>query len=159
VSLDWYDIRMHNTIQTTGGQAQVDNCQLYHIAAACALITFKPNGDLAVVNTIPYNVGQVFQEGYDFESSYSFGSQDLWDLLPDATINISAKVNYVDVYNTIGGSGAILKNLGVGSNAKWRAVINTNYSWSKYAIHLTWRYAGATVYSNSYITGLNITNN
>ena len=167
-SLDYYRIHLHNGIQTTTAQQQVDNCQLYNIAASCALIVTNPTtGLLTSVTVSPINVANTQMDGIDTELSYSFPGNMIWDRL-DGNFRLRAVSTYVNAITSTSAAGVTtnqvmqVTNSGAGvtgSIPKWAGIINASYSTEKWNFQLDYRYTGALRFNNAYVQGVNIDTN
>jgi outer membrane receptor protein involved in Fe transport len=167
-SVDYYSIHLHNGIQTTTAQQQVDNCQLYNIAASCALIVTNPTSGLLVSVTVsPINVANTQMDGFDSELSYTFPGDMIWDRL-DGNFRVRAVGTYVNAITSTSTTGVVsnqvmqITNSGAGvtgSTPKWIWVVNTSYSTDKWNFQLDYRYSGALRFNNTYVEGVDINTN
>jgi iron complex outermembrane receptor protein len=69
ISLDWWRIKMEDTITVTTGQAIVDGCVREGRQDFCALYTRNPGGSLNLTSG-PVNFGDLKVEGYDMTVGY-----------------------------------------------------------------------------------------
>lgn len=166
-SLDYYSIHLHNGIQTTTAQQQVDNCQLYHIAAACALITQNAAGLITNVFVTSYNVANTQMDGFDTELTYGFAGGDIWDGL-NGNFRLRAVGTYVNAITSTNTNGVVsnqvMQTLSTGAGVtssipKWLWVASINYSTEKWNFLLDFRYVGALRFSNTFREGVEIDNN
>lgn len=85
VSLDWYNIRLKDTITAFSGQNILDRCYRLGQANACSLITRNPNGTINDLLSSSLNIGSTEVEGYDLTVGYklpetAFGKFSMvWD--------------------------------------------------------------------------------
>lgn len=71
LSLDWYDIRIADSIGQVGTQAVLDRCFLEKAQEFCALVTTSPpGGDITLVGDVYVNVAQAKVSGIDLEVDY-----------------------------------------------------------------------------------------
>ena len=165
-SSDYYTIHLHDGIQTTTAQQQVDNCQLYHIASACALITTNAAGLITNIFVTSYNVANTQYDGVNSELSYNFPGNMIWDRL-DGNFRVRALGTYVDAILTPARLALCATRLcklctGAGVTAgipKWTWVVNTSYATDKWNFEVDYRYTGALRVSNTYVQGVDIDNN
>jgi len=69
VSLDWWQIKMENTITVTTGQAILDGCIIDGRQELCQLFTRNPGGSLNLLSG-PVNQGDLKMEGFDMTLGY-----------------------------------------------------------------------------------------
>lgn len=70
LSIDYYDIKIHNAISTLGAPTLAQGCfagnQLF-----CQSITFNPDRSIAFITNTRLNLAQAATRGFDFELNYS----------------------------------------------------------------------------------------
>ena len=166
-SLDYYTIHLHDGIQATTAQQQVDNCQLYHIASACALITTNATGLITNIFVTSYNVANTQYDGLDTELSYNFPGNMIWDRL-DGDFRLRTVGTYMNAITSTSTTGVVTNQVmqtfsnGVGVTSgipKWTWVINTSYATDKWNFEVDYRYTGALRVNNIYVQGVDIDNN
>ena len=85
VSLDWWNIKLENTITTFSGQFIVNDCIRNNNAQACSLYTRNSTGAIVDLLSAGLNLGSTNAEGYDLTLNYrlpdtAFGSFSFsWD--------------------------------------------------------------------------------
>jgi iron complex outermembrane recepter protein len=152
-SIDYYVIHIHNGIQTTTDQQQVDNCYLYHVTSACSLITTNASGNITSIYVEPYNVGLEQQNGIDFEIDYSLPGSSIWDYF-DGNFGFRTIATYTGQI-TSELDGVTTQADGQAANLpKWAVVANANYTTDKWMFELDYRYTGAVVFNNTYVQGV-----
>jgi outer membrane receptor protein involved in Fe transport len=80
LSLDWYRIKLRDTIANLNGQRVVDLCFSYRLM--CDRITFASPTNIIRVDAGQANVGKIDIRGVDFEASYRLALTDLSARLP-----------------------------------------------------------------------------
>ncbi|GAE62601.1 TonB-dependent receptor, partial [Xanthomonas arboricola pv. pruni MAFF 301427] len=85
ISLDWWNIKIEDAIDTQTVQETLDSCYLAGIANACSLIQREPTGEVSNLLAVPNNIARIEAEGYDLTVGYrlpdtAWGSFSLvWD--------------------------------------------------------------------------------
>ncbi len=150
-SIDYYDIKIQNTITSLSSNTIVNNCGLTGLASLCALIHRGAGTGSLWFNNTNYvdadevNIGTVQTKGVDVEGHY------LWDIgaMGKLTLNLagvytnsfdtqplptSASYDCVGYYGTTCGDPI----------PKWRHVLGTTWAtpWWGLDMTLRWRYIG-----------------
>ena len=131
VTLDWYDIRISNSISAITSDDVLDDCYLRGIGSACAAFQRDANGQVInLVHTLT-NRGRTETEGYDFGFTYR---------LPKFTIGsftLRTDTNYVSKFNTeLGGDNPTIYS--VGQYSTWRVRSNVSLDWDYKNFGATW---------------------
>lgn len=126
MSLDWWNIRIDNTIVADSPTAQLDDCYVRGIASRCQgpnTFTRDPvTGEITSLSFGGRNAGFVETEGFDFDFNYrldtEFGRFDL------AWLNTYVSKNEIKVDNL---EGVPSQQNGFGGNFRLRS--NVNLTW------------------------------
>lgn len=153
VSVDYYDIKLKQTIATLSSNTVLADCGVANLAGSCALIHRDPvtgslwtsNNDF--VNTNFLNIGALTVKGIDLSSHYQLeigsagklafnlsGSYiQKWLTQPDPTAS---------AYDCTGYMGSTCN----APTPKWRHVLNSVWAapWAGLSVNLRWRYIGGT---------------
>jgi iron complex outermembrane receptor protein len=135
LSLDWYDIKIRNTIVTLDADTILDQCYRQDLGNFCGLVSRAPNGSITGLNEVGLNIGSVETSGYDFTASYR---------LPQTAIGnfrFSLDANYVDKYDQVTLNGQKPSHL-VGTyegTPVWRTRANFQVDWSRGPWSAFWR--------------------
>jgi iron complex outermembrane recepter protein len=149
-SVDYYDIRIKDVIETLGGNTIINGCvfndqfcNLVHRDPANGSLWLSPLG--FVVDT-EVNEGELAERGYDVKGSYRQQLAGLGSLLfgLEGTALRSLATTPVPgegAYDCAGYYGDVCG----GSDPKWRSVLNITWStpWDALDITLRWRYFGS----------------
>ena len=165
VSLDYYDIRIKDAIQSVAGVTLVNQCFTGN-TVLCSQITRSATGTLIngltpITNIVvqPVNIAQQIARGLDFEASYRRsvyrGNLTLRVLatrfLKNYTDNgINAPTDTVGQNGTIGANAAATGS-GVSSLPKWRYLASIAYDRGPLALSLTARGFSAGAIQTAYI--------
>jgi len=155
VSIDWYDIKLHEAIGDPGEQAVVDDCYLRSDDAACAHIVRDPaNGTVFHVTDLIQNArGGIETEGFDLTLNWR---QDT----PIGRLSAHWLTNYVDYFgevgqpdanaaladgslaqgNTVGLNSPSATNLGFGVIWRWRSQLQLAWQNGPWSAAITGRY-------------------
>jgi iron complex outermembrane receptor protein len=147
-SIDYYNINMGNALTTFSAQNVVDNCAAGS-ALFCAGITRNAANAITVVQSSQFNAQTLKVSGVDFEASYAFSLQDVWDEL-DGSLAIGGLASYAEHITTTA-NNITQENAGflTGGNSlpNWRTVTSLVYNNGPLTVRLLWDYTGAGRYS------------
>ena len=156
LSVDYFDIRLEDQIQSLNGSLTISLCATTGLAEYCDAIVRSSTGALhrpnsAYVETPNINTGEIHLRGLDLIAAYAL------DLGP-GRLSASFNGSYVleKEYDPKPGFdfGQVYDCAGVISpdcqTQKWRHIANTRYSFSRYTVGLRWRYMGELSYESPY---------
>jgi len=149
-SVDYFDIKIKNVIETIGGNAIINGCVFS--GQFCNLVHRNNNGSLwanlsgYVIDTL-INEGELATRGFDFKGSYR-------QQLPQGfgSLMFHLEGTYLESLATtpVAGQGSYdcvgyFGDLCGGGNPKWRSVFNMTWStpWDALDLTLRWRYSGS----------------
>jgi iron complex outermembrane receptor protein len=157
VTIDYFDIRIDNTISIFGATTTLAACYANNDPAACGRINRNPNGQLWVgeghVEDLNINIGSLYTRGYDLNASYTglemgrFGSLafnltgtllDELTTIPAPGIDLHPDPDiFLDEYDCVG----FYSNVCLTPNPEWRHRLRTSWQtpWDL-DLSLTWRY-------------------
>ena len=150
ISVDYFDIKIKDVIETIGGNAIINGCVFS--GQFCNLVNRGPGGSLwlsplGYVKDTLINAGELVTRGFDLKGSYrqqlpqGFGS--LLFGLEGTKLNTLATTPVAGQgsYDCAGYFGALCG----GSDPKWRSVLNMTWStpWDALDLTLRWRYFGS----------------
>ncbi len=153
VSLDYYDIKLAETITSIGAQTVLDQCGLTGDPTLCSLVRRNPvSGDLfrgndpatsgQVIN-LTNNFGEINFRGLDLSAFYQwdmfggrFSTSFNGNYLLEQTIAPLAGVNDAATYDCAGTINVQCLS------PKWRHIANLRYSRDWFTANLRWRYFG-----------------
>jgi len=134
MSLDWWNIKITNTIVTDSPDDQLNDCYVLGIAERCNSFTRDPNRHNVINLTYaPRNAGYQETEGFDFDVAYRFET-DSW-----GTFNANLQNSYVtkNVLKTTNAQQVPVSILnGFGSNFRLRS--NLVLGWERGDWGVTW---------------------
>ena len=152
ITVDYYDIKIDNTISTFGSENSLNACYVNNDPAACARINRNPNGQLWVGNghieDLNINIGSVETKGWDLNATYSgvemgrFGSLNfnLTGTLVEELI--TAPGPGIDPFDCVGFYSSVCSTNSVGvPTPEWRHRFRTSWvtPWDL-DLSLTWRH-------------------
>jgi outer membrane receptor protein involved in Fe transport len=158
-TVDWYDIKIDEAIQTYGADAILTNCINNSTATAaapsCSLIHRNPAGSLWLTSTgfvtdLSHNVGGVETSGIDVSGTYSYRFGSLGTLSANF-IGTRLKKYIVDdglndAYDCAGYYGATCGN----PIPKWRHKLRATMQFSNgIGLSLQWRYVGKVAHEGN----------
>ncbi|MFV3131919.1 TonB-dependent receptor plug domain-containing protein [Niveispirillum sp. KHB5.9] len=118
VSVDYYDIKVNNAIDTVTGANILTACATQDLL--CNLITFsgayKASPAVSILSTYQ-NVAKVLASGYEITSDYTI--EDVYG----GNVGVQVNANYITKLRSIGGTGLVTRMNGVTGNAGSTAAI------------------------------------
>jgi outer membrane receptor protein involved in Fe transport len=158
-TVDWYDIKIDEAIQTYGADAILTNCinnsTATVVAPSCALINRNPAGSLwltptGFVTDLAHNVGGVQTSGLDFNGSYSYRFGSLGTL--SASFIGTRLIKYIvddglnQSYDCAGFYGPTCGN----PIPKWRSKARATMQFSNgIGVSLQWRMVGKVAHEGN----------
>ena len=143
VSLDWWNIRIENTIVADDPSTMLDDCYIRGITSRCEgpnTFTRDPvTGNITSLSFGGRNAGFVETEGFDFDLTYSLPTD--WGKFSLAWLNTYVSKNELKADNL---DGVPSQQNGFGGNFRLRS--NANLSWEKGPFGASWsmRYYSGT---------------
>lgn len=155
LQLDYYNIKIEDTIQTVGGSTILNQCLVNDVL--CNYIHRDSLGSLWILPTgyitdNLVNIGSLLERGVDVDLSYAF---DLGSLGKIHAALVGTYIDQYDVtpiaaspgsaYNCVGLYGATCSSFVTGAGIpvfRWRNTLRTTWStpWSGLDLSLAWRY-------------------
>ncbi len=161
VSLDYYDIKLTDTITTIGADTILRSCGLTGNATLCSFVHRNPlggdlfRGQVGFVQNLGSNFGNYHFRGLDLGASYgwdmfggrfSSGLQGTYVLKQEIT-----PLPGVDETASYRCEGNL--SPACGSSPKWRHIANVRYARDIWSVNLRWRYFGKVDYQNTKFDG------
>lgn len=145
LSVDYYDIKIKDAIDTIAAQTAVDQCFI-GVASACALFTRDAGGNITRFSALPINLASAKTRGVDVELGYSAPS-GLLGL--DGNFSLRAIASYLAKQETTAPGGLPVDRAGeagVNPYPHWRGVGQINYQGKSIGSFLQVRYVGGGAY-------------
>jgi outer membrane receptor protein involved in Fe transport len=151
LSVDYYDIKVRNVINSLGPQQEVDLCYAGY-QNVCPAVSINGPAGTNYVLAQSFNFASLHTKGVDVETAYrtnlrDYGLPGAFTLRGMATRTIHA-VSDPGVPGTTPSEGA--GNM-TGSTPKWKALVTESWDDGKLGVSLTERWVSAGVFSNEYI--------
>ena len=160
VALDYYDIKIEDTISTIGAQTVLNFCGLTGDPTLCALVNRSSAGDLfrgsdpatsGYVTNLTNNFGEVNFRGIDLSAFYAMNmlggrlsTSFQGNYLLEQEIAPLAGVNEDATYDCSG-------KLNVSCQSpEWRHIANARFSKDWFSVNLRWRYFGELDYVDQF---------
>ena len=160
VAVDYYDIKIKDTISTVGAQTILNFCGLSGDPTLCALVKRSASGDLfrgsdpatsGYVTNLTNNFGQVRFRGIDLSAFYAMdmlggrlSTSFQGNRLLEQQIAPLAGVNEKATYDCIGTINIACQS------PKWRHIANARFSRDWFSVNLRWRYFGQMNYVDQF---------
>jgi outer membrane receptor protein involved in Fe transport len=151
LSVDYYDIKVRNVINSLGPQQEVDLCYAGY-QNVCAAVSINGPAGTNYVLAQSFNFASLHTRGVDVETAYrtnlrDYGLPGAFTLRGMATRTIHS-VSDPGVPGTTPSEGA--GNM-TGSTPKWKALVTESWDDGKLGVSLTERWVSAGVFSNEFI--------
>jgi len=164
LTVDYYTILIRSEIGSYTPSSLLNDCYggvpyVLSQAAACALITRQPSGNLGFVKAIDGNIADENTSGIDFTASYDFDAKQV-GIPTEGHFQVKGSANYL-LADDITGQGASFDNCnfilgcvqqagsysntssGVnGGEPRWKALVEIDYSQDNWSVDWTSRYYG-----------------
>lgn len=156
MSLDWWKIRIENTIVSDSPDAILNDCYVQGIASRCnaALFTRAADGTPRVTFG-NRNAGYTLVEGFDFDISYRWS----WAAVGDFRVTSNSTYTTKSISISTNDPRYPISSVGVGSNFRIRS--NFNLSWERGIWGASWmsRYYSSMAENCTYfVPGMNTPN-
>ena len=151
LSVDYYDIKVKNVINSLGPQQEVDLCYAGY-QNVCGAVSINGPAGTNYVLAQSFNFASLHTRGVDIETAYrtnlrDYGLPGTFTLRGMATRTIHS-VSDPGVPGTTPSEGA--GNM-AGSTPKWKALVTQSWENGKLGFSLTERWVSAGVFSNEFI--------
>jgi outer membrane receptor protein involved in Fe transport len=151
LSIDYYDIKIKNTIESLTSNTVVSDCGTTGLASLCSLIhRGAGTGSLwfnntNYINTDEVNIGQISTRGIDLASHYRIDMGDMGKI--GLSLSGSRTLDFMTQPVPTGGSYDCVGYFGTTCGAPtpaWRHVLNTDWAapWLGLDLTVRWRYIG-----------------
>lgn len=129
VALDWWKIKLADTIVTRGAETILESCVLDGDPTLCNLAGLQrlPNGEILNLLQVPQNLDDSFVEGYDMTLTYNLPENVL------GNFSFVLDTTYVSENDSNGGPGNYFDR-----NNNWRLRSNLMARWTKGDWGATW---------------------
>ncbi|MEH8017491.1 TonB-dependent receptor [Rheinheimera muenzenbergensis] len=150
LTLDWYSIRIDNTISTFGTQNLLDLCAF--TGRNCNVISRDSSGKISNVTDGPVNLNRTEVSGVDAVARYRLNSDiGRWDV----NLSVSKLNELVETSTLNDGSQVLLDKAGTAgvreSYPEWRGSLSTQWQHNAWSAAYTLRYIGDSteIYANA----------
>ena len=151
LGLDWWNIRIENTIVGDGPSTILNDCYIQGIASRCSPALFTRDaaqGRIPIVTFGNRNAGYREVEGYDFDIAYRYatGNWGAFSLVSNTTYTSR------DVFINTNDPRVPLSNVGFGSDFRIRSNLNLGWQMGDFGVSWTARYFSSIKEGCSYFT-------
>jgi iron complex outermembrane receptor protein len=139
LSLDWWNIRIENTIVADAPTTILNDCFILGIASRCSSQLFTRDPALGYINFMSFggrNAGYRDVEGYDFDASYRFDTEN-WGVF---TIASNTTYTQKDVLISTNDPRVPLSAVGSGSTFRVRSNLNLGWTFGDFGVSWMARY-------------------
>lgn len=149
ISVDYYNIKITDGIQTVGSQQTLDNCYL-NIPGFCNLINVV--GGVPQIKTPFLNTAEVRNAGFDFAADFK---TDIWDM----PLQLGMTAQRLTAAYVQPKGGAIQPTLGGNNDPKWRVNLRANLDIGDFGIFIQERYIGPKLVDAQRVEGVFVDDN
>ena len=151
LSIDYYDIKVKNVINSLGAQQEVDLCYA-GFQQVCAAVSINGPAGTNFVQAQSFNFASLHTRGVDIEAAYranlsGYGVPGVVTLRGLASRMIHS-ISDPGLPGTTPSEGA--GNM-FGTTPKWKALLSQSWDYGKLGVTLSERWISAGVYNNEYI--------
>ncbi len=158
LSLDWYRIKIDDSVALLTIQQIVDECELRAVQELCAKIERNPtDGRITKIFNTYLNVAQAATEGVDFEIAYRSEPDFFGD--GAETFNIRWLSGYVKERSNTPFGGLPIESAGTLSNPDLTSVITTSYGIGAWNLQLQGRFVNDSVQNLTWVEGVDVDDN
>jgi iron complex outermembrane receptor protein len=153
MALDWWKIRIVDTIVADAPTTILNDCYVLGIASRCSPALFTRDPALGYINFLSFggrNAGFRKVEGYDFDLSYRYQTGDWGDF------NLAWNTTYTARDYTVSTNDAVIPLSNVGNTSTFRIRSNLNLGWSmgNWSANWTTRYFSSMKETCTYVDTL-----
>ena len=151
VGLDWWNIRIENTIVGDSPTTILNDCYIQGIASRCSSALFirdPSQGNIPIVTFGSRNAGYQEVEGYDFDVAYRFAT-DRW-----GAFSVTSNSTYTssDVFINTNDPRYPRSSIGLGTDFRLRSNLNVGWEMGDFGVNWTGRYFSSIKESCTYFT-------
>ncbi len=151
LSVDYYDVEVDGVISFIGAQDVADACLIFGVTRYCDNLRYDANGVLQFIDLEYENLDSLISEGYDIETSYTFGLADVFaGGVGDVTLRYMG-TNYVKNVTDDGVTAVDNAGRNTGSTPDWVHRLSARYTLDTWMFSLTGRGHSDGVVDNAYI--------
>ena len=135
VALDWWKVRIADTIVADTPQQILNDCYINGIANRCSPALFTRDAALGYVNSLSFggaNAGYRKVEGFDFDIGYRFATENMGNFTFASNSSYTAKDYFVAT------NDPRFPTSGVSFNSQFRVRSNFNAGWQMGSFGVNW---------------------
>lgn len=156
-SIDWWKIRIDDTIVADSPTAILNDCFVLGIAARCVAPVngapgFTRDPNLGYVNNMVFggrNAGYRKAEGFDVDLTYRFSTENLGSF----TVNSNSTYTVADYLVSTNDPRYALSSVGFTSSFRLRSNLSLGWNWGDFGASWTTRYYSSMKENCTYFTG------
>lgn len=138
LSVDRFDIRMRDALNTLSGQEIINQCHLEGFAQACEQIIRDADNRIVQVNNTNFNLDELKLAGWDFELRYRAE-------LAGGGLTMRAQASLLEQLVEQDFQNNAIDRVGETRTPEWRALASVNYDRGGFNLFLQGRFIGANV--------------
>ncbi len=151
LSLDWWNIRVENTIVGDAPTTILNDCYIQGIASRCSAALFirdPSQGNIPIVTFGSRNAGYREVEGYDFDIAYRFVTDRF------GSFNVLSNTTYTssDIFINTNDPRVPRSSVGLGTDFRIRSNLNLGWEIADFGVNWTARYYSSIKEACTYFT-------
>lgn len=151
IGLDWWKIRILDTIVADSPNQILQDCYVQGIASRCSPSLFTRDPALGYVNSLSFggrNAGYRKVEGFDFDVSYRFATENFGNFTVASNSTYTAK----DFLITTNDPRVPISSVSLGSTFRIRSTLNMGWQMGSFGVSWNARYFSKIKENCAYIT-------
>ncbi|MBB3957736.1 TonB-dependent receptor domain-containing protein [Novosphingobium sediminicola] len=157
IAVDYYDIKISDSISNIGGQTAVDQCNLTNQASPlCSFVTRDATNAVIATRTSPINFSSQQTNGVDIEAQYRT------TLRNEARLGFRLLASYVAhnrtlsplITNPVDDAGNMITQSSGVAQPHWRGNLIANYDSDHVSVMLQGRYIGGMIWDKTKVVGV-----
>jgi outer membrane receptor protein involved in Fe transport len=154
-STDWYQVEIHDAVDTISAQALVDQC--FDVGTLCDNITYNTVGDISGILNPYLNLSQATVEGVDLELSYRiepdfFASQS-------ESLSVRGIVGHLIEKTETPVGGATIDSAGGTAFPENTGTLTANYSLGPWSLQWQQQFVDEAMMNTRYVEGVDVDDN
>lgn len=151
LSLDWWKIKVENTIVGDSPTTILNDCYIQGIASRCSSALFirdPSQGNIPIVSFGSRNAGYREVEGYDFDVAYRYAT-DSW-----GAFSVLSNTTYTskDIFINTNDPRFPVSSIGLGTDFRIRSNLNLGWEMGDFGVNFTSRYFSSIKEACTYFT-------
>jgi outer membrane receptor protein involved in Fe transport len=155
LSTDWYQVEIHDAVDTISAQALVDQC--FDVGALCENISYNSAGDISAILNPYLNLSKATVEGVDLEIGYRFEPDFFSNELESFSLRAIAGHLIEKTETPLG--GATIDSVGGRTFPENTGNLTANYNIGPWSLQWQQRFIDEVLITSTWVEGVDIDDN